>query len=173
MVELNSPTVFGFEVTIWFALFCISLVCALVFLVLLCVGIFNKANKEDRIITKATDNVAKIPVKKMSTPNLNSSVMSGNVASGGVSKETPEIYKTEDANPKVNDDNSLWVTQPADEFAPVVENKAASEPEAEVVSMPETEENSPQESENKNKFCIYCGKPADGKFCVYCGKELN
>ena len=149
MIELNSPTVFGFEITAWFVTFCISLVFAVVFLVLLCIGVFNKSEQEDNMIIKATDNVAKIPVKKLSTPNLNSSVMSGNVAEREIPSKQLEIYKTEEANPPAVQDNSLYATAPVDEVS-----------EANEIS-------------GETKFCIYCGKPADGKFCIYCGKEIK
>ncbi len=149
MVELNSPTVFGFEITTWFVVFFISIICAAVFLVLLCIGIFNKTSKEANMIIKATYNVAKIPVKKISTPNLNSAVMSTNTGNGEIPLGVAEMYKTEEADPTPVQENSLFVTQPADEIDQM------------------------KEGAQKNNFCIYCGKPTDGKFCIYCGKEIK
>lgn len=67
MENIIKPTFLGYPITPWFITLCVSGVLAIIFAILLIAGLSRKRKNELKFIEKASRNIAKIPVKDISS----------------------------------------------------------------------------------------------------------
>lgn len=75
-------SVFGYELTPWFILFCLSIVGILVSVIVIVVTLANRNKREQKIISKALADISKIPVSKIDTVSISDAFTEKNENNG-------------------------------------------------------------------------------------------